>query len=458
MMDREEIEQTNEEEIIKNEDVQKESIEELKEEAQKKELSKLYSKLEELQEKLSNEELSPMKRFLIENKLSIIETRLERQLAKMEIKDYKKEYEANKDEMKEIHNEDLRKKQEELDDIFEKIEEQERLIEQKTAEMKNRDIDYKEINNVGKTIIPRKNTRNTYQFTTNKKVSDILQKQQEKLEELKDKKDLKKEEIINFRKEFIEDEKIMDSEFQQQLKEYKPSIWQSFKKAFSRISSNFADWRKNSKQEKEIVKNAKNEARTNARMGQNIENTAKNRGKMKEFKDRVNYYIPLDEQKEYSKNAQEELENVEIDTIEDKTPTKWIVDNKKRKRSEVFIPISKKEKAEIENRRAKRKIRLEESEKELLELEQIIEKSELEEQLDKKITEEAENQILSDSKNLEEIQNSLSLETENIMVGIQKEIIKKEKGLEIQKVKVDEKKALQISQEKGKKMPEEQQK
>lgn len=315
--DLEDIEYTDEEENTEEVQEEKQSIEELKEESQRKEVSELYSKLEELQEKLENEELSPMKRFLIENKLAIIETRLERQLAKMDIKEYKKEYEANKDEMYDLHNEELQEKQEELDNIFEEIEEQERLIEQRNTEMKNRNSDYEEINNVGKTIISRKNTRNTYQFTTARKVDDILQQQQEKLEELKAKKDLKKEEIINFKKEFIENEKTMDAEFSKELKEYKPSIWQSFKNAFSKISANFENWRKNSKQEKEAIKNAKIEAKKATRIGQSMENMAQNRGKMEEFKDRVNYYIPLEEQKEYSEEVQQKLENVKDKTVEE---------------------------------------------------------------------------------------------------------------------------------------------
>lgn len=309
------IEEDPEKEELTEENLtEEEQIIEQKEEKQKQKISQLYIKLEELQEKLANEELSPMKRFLIENKLSIIKNRLERELAKMDIEEYKKEYEANKDEMYELHNEELQEKQEELNSIFEEIEDQERLIEQKIEQLESRKADYEEIN---KATRVRGNKREVYQFNTDK-MGYFIQEQEEILEKLEAKKDLKKEEIINFKKEFIENEKRMDSEFSQQIKEYKPSIWQTIKASFKDIANNFANWRRNSKEEKEAVKNAKNQARLNTRTGQSIDSAAQNRERAEDFKDRVNYYIPLDEQKEYSEKAQEELEYADQEMTEDK--------------------------------------------------------------------------------------------------------------------------------------------
>ena len=294
----------------------KQSLDEIKKQAEKDKVSKLYEQLEKIQEKLSNQELSPLKRFLLENKLSIIEIRLERQLAKLDMREYKEEYEESKNELYDDFNEKLKVKNNELEDIFEEIELQERKIEQKMSRMKDRDADYKEINSVRTGRKLEKNSRSVYQFKATEKVDNALQKQQKELEKLKAKKDLKKEEIINFKKEFIENEKMMDSQIGKEIKEYKPSLWQSFKTIFLEISDNFISWRNSSKQEKEAVRNAKREARTNARIDQSIESNAQNRERMEDFKGRVNYHNPLEEQKEYSERTQEELERVRGEVIE----------------------------------------------------------------------------------------------------------------------------------------------
>ncbi len=311
----------NMEEEMNNEELQenkKMTLEQAEKEIVKKSTSKLYAKLQELQERLEKEELSPIKRFILESKLSIIETRLERQLAKLDIQDMKKEYEQTKDEWYEKHNEKLKEKQEELDDLFEQIEKQERIIGQKTSNMKNRTADYNEINNIGKGKNSSKNTRSTYQFTSTKKLDEVLQKQQEKLEELKTKKDLKKEEIINFRKEFIENEKGADAEFAESLKEYKPSIWQSFKTALKKIANNFTNWRENQKEERQAIKNAKAQAITDTRKAKTADSIAENTIKMETFKDRVNSHISLEEQSKYSEKAQREpIEKVEGEVIID---------------------------------------------------------------------------------------------------------------------------------------------
>lgn len=311
----------NMEEEMNNEELQenkKMTLEQAENEIVKKSTSKLYAKLQELQERLEKEELSPIKRFILESKLSIIETRLERQLAKLDIQDMKKEYEQTKDEWYEKHNEKLKEKQEELDDLFEQIEKQERIIGQKTSNMKNRTADYNEINNIGKGKNSSKNTRSTYQFTSTKKLDEVLQKQQEKLEELKTKKDLKKEEIINFRKEFIENEKGADAEFAEFLKEYKPSIWQSFKTALKKIANNFTNWRENQKEERQAIKNAKAQAIIDTRKAKTADSIAENTIKMETFKDRVNSHISLEEQSKYSEKAQQEpIEKVEGEVIID---------------------------------------------------------------------------------------------------------------------------------------------
>jgi len=90
----------------------------------------------------------------------------------------------------------------------------------------------------------------------------------------------------------------------------------------------------------------------------------------------------------------------------------------------------------------------------LLELEKIIEQSEA----NKKIEEEAKRQVMNNPRNLREIEQSLSSETQKLMIGIQAEIIRREKNLDVQRVQIDENEAIKNAQLKAKKMPEEQQK
>lgn len=90
----------------------------------------------------------------------------------------------------------------------------------------------------------------------------------------------------------------------------------------------------------------------------------------------------------------------------------------------------------------------------MLELEKIIEQSEA----NKKIEEEAKRQVMNNPKNLREIQQSLSSKTQKLMIGIQTEIIRREKNLDVQRVQIDEKEAIKNAQLKAKKMLEEQQK
>ena len=251
-LDREEF---DEEDFLDYSEYEEEVIEDEKRKKTKKEVkaeikvSKLMEKLEKLNEKLKEQKLSPMKRLLIENKLAIIETRLDRQIDKKQIIERKADYEFNKDMRYEQYNEELARKQAELDDIYEAIERQERKIERKMNKLKAREKDYKEINRAGQTRNPHRNARAVYQFDTAEAMNGVLKSQKNKLTHLKAQKNAKKEEIINFKKEMDEKEKQMDSKALMELKEMRPSIWRSFKDTFDSMADNFKAWRYNIKEE-----------------------------------------------------------------------------------------------------------------------------------------------------------------------------------------------------------------
>lgn len=322
-----EEEQENIEDVIETEETQEETVEEVVEEniepektkleIEQEKVSDLYRKLEELQEKLANEELSPIKRFLLQNKFSIIETRIEKQLARLDIEKIKLVYEEHKDEMYEKYNEQLKIKQEELDNIFDEIEEEERIVEQKATAIKNRELDYKTINNAGKL----KNTRSTYQFNSNNNIQDEIKEQQNKLELLKAKKDTKIQEILDFKNQFVEYEKSVDRDMSTDIAEYKTSIWKDIRNLFKRISNNFKEWRKNSKEERVAVQNAKQQAKMNIRNAQQANLQEENKEKMNEFREILDSKISLTDQNRF---AQEMQNNNQAPIIqndkEDKSP------------------------------------------------------------------------------------------------------------------------------------------
>ncbi len=115
----------------------------------------------------------------------------------------------------------------------------------------------------------------------------------------------------------------------------------------------------------------------------------------------------------------------------------------------IIQKFSKSEKAKTIERKKNRKTKLQESENELLELEQIIKDAEM-----KEIIEMATKEVENNQINIEAIENSASHETKRLMIGIQMEIIKKERKLNMSKIEINEKEALRKAEEKVKKMPE----
>ena len=102
----------------------------------------------------------------------------------------------------------------------------------------------------------------------------------------------------------------------------------------------------------------------------------------------------------------------------------------------IIQKFSKSEKAKTIERKKNRKTKLQDSENELLELEQIIKDAEM-----KEIIEMATKEVENNQINIEAIENSASHETKRLMIGIQMEIIKKERKLNMSKIEINEKEA-----------------
>ena len=246
-------------------------------------VSDLYEKLVEIQEKLENDiaNLSPIKRLLLQTKLSIIETELNRQLAKLELIDAQEIYKDKKEERYIKHNEELELEQQEYDEILDRKYQLERQIERISKQVKYREKEYEEINNAGSNgkkikspIQAKKDTnKDIYKFSVDKSKSDIvkpeilqeLEQKQQELEEIKQEQETKKNSIIEFKKEFEKQENDYDKQVSEVLAEYKPTLWRTIKFAAFKIKQNFREWRDNSKLEKQQIKEAKIKAREDIR-------------------------------------------------------------------------------------------------------------------------------------------------------------------------------------------------
>lgn len=280
-----------------------------------KKTTKLCSKLEKLKSKLENDELTPFKRFVIENKLSIIETKLEKQLSKLKIQELEDKYADDVDTRNAEYIEQLKLKNDEINELFNQIEEQERIIEQKTSNVRNRSEEFDQVNKLLQKQAKR-DYREPYQFGTPEKIKAGIEEEEAKLEKLRNQKDLKLRDVEDFIEEYDNNEDKFYEESAKQIKEYRPSIWKSLKSAFSKIGENFRNWRKNSKAEKQAVKEAKRNAIKEAR-GQQAESSVETIDKRNEaFKNRYSVDIPVE--KQTRKIRQVFIEDLEKEDEEEK--------------------------------------------------------------------------------------------------------------------------------------------
>lgn len=334
------------EEIDKNEEIEEvEEVEENKE--SDKEISRisiinnktsdLYEKLVEIQEKLQNEELSPIKRLLIQTKLSIIETQLNRQLAKLQLIEAENIYKDRKGERYLKHNEDLEVEQQEYDMILDRKYFLEREIEEISTEVKNREKEYEEINNSGNAnknfvnpIQAKKDKdKNIYRFSVDNSKSNIvkpeslkqLEEKQEELEAIKQEQEDKKNHIINLKNEFEEQEKEFDTQVSEVLTEYKPTLWRTIKFAAFKIRQNFREWRDNSKLEKQQIKEAQQKAREEVRKESSQRKNKSNERISNDLKEQFERYGSLDKYNEkVSTREKLGMDHIEIENLDDEEP------------------------------------------------------------------------------------------------------------------------------------------
>lgn len=272
-------ENTEENEIIQKE---KKDKQEIRKENNANKISNLYNQLVELQEKIEKDNLSPIRKFFIENKIARIETKLEREIAKLDVLQCKQLFKEYKGQLYEMYNERLKEEQNKLDNIFDEIESRQIVIELKEQLVKKREKEYKKINNSGK------NKKDTYKFTSSKTPDNTLMKYREEIEQLNSQVDLKLQEIDKIKKEFDEFEKEVEEERKIQIKEYKPlGFFARFKIDCQKIYNNFINMVKNYKAENELVK----KARENIRAVQNIQNANNSKLRMEEFRNKLEHHI-----------------------------------------------------------------------------------------------------------------------------------------------------------------------
>ena len=107
----------------------------------------LYDALVEIKEKLDNVKLSPFKRFVLQLKLDLLETKLDKQFAKLYIEKYKDAIEDRIERDTADNIKKLEEKQDEMDEIFDRKDKIEKEILALSSNITDKEKTY---NNNGK--------------------------------------------------------------------------------------------------------------------------------------------------------------------------------------------------------------------------------------------------------------------------------------------------------------------
>ncbi len=282
---------------------QKQKLE--KEQKIRNEMPSLLEKLENLKKQLENEELTPFKRFILQIKLSALETKIDKRLAYLEIEDIKKFYTEAKENIQGEYNTTFEILNEEYEQIFDKKYDLERQIESLSGNIQERKRTYEQINK------STENRLNTYQYRVAPKHLEELEEVQKQLEEVIKEQEEQERKIRQVQEELENRQKEIDENKENELKKYNLIAiqWNSIKTLFNRIKNNVKEFWNNKKIEREAVKKAKEESKANVRKTMAESDTKENDEKMKKFKEQLKYYEVIEENRPQEENEQVVEEN-----------------------------------------------------------------------------------------------------------------------------------------------------
>ena len=275
----------------------------------------ILEKIELLEEQLKSQELTPFKRFKIQIKLSILESKLDKQMAYMDIENFKKDCEKRKENISKSYNQQLEKINQEYEEMFDKEYELQRDIELLSNNIKERKITYSEINS-------NNQNANSYKYKMLPKVQTDLENKQKELEELADQKQAKYEEIKKIQEELMEEHTRIDEMKSKKLIKFNPiAINLNMFKAFcSRVKNNIVEWFKIGNLERKVSKQAVKEAAKKAK----IESKEEVRKKIAEIKEKEiqTKYNRVQENRDLAVDLSNDTEKDQTESIVEKNDAK----------------------------------------------------------------------------------------------------------------------------------------
>lgn len=266
----------------------------------------LFEKLEELKTKLENEELTPLKRLLLQIQLSSIETKLDKQIAYLNIEDFKTKMQEAKNHRTQEYDAKLENINQDMDAIFDKKYEIERDIEILTKNIKEREASYQNINEA------TKKAKGTYEYHMNPDVLTQLEEKQKQLEEVLKQKEAKEGEITQLQQALKAKHTEIDQVKRDKLVKYNPAViqWNTLKTFFARVKNNIKEWWGTRTLEKDAKKEAIKQAKINskAETRRKIAEIKKNENEamVGRFREELSSHIPLKEQQEYTEKIVQE--------------------------------------------------------------------------------------------------------------------------------------------------------
>lgn len=279
--------------------------------------SELMEKLEKLQEAISNSKLSGLKRAFYKIKFAIIEAQLDRRKGELTIQAMQDEYNASKG--KSEKDKEFTSKVETDKNELEKLHDEILEINRRIEKMHNDNIEankfnFDELNEEIEAFNAESQGEKIKSASTKGKSGKTLKELEEKKKTKEAELKQKYNELLNYMREKRNEREIEEAEFSKQIKEYKPSIWQSVKTVFGKISESFREWREESKQKKEARKKAI--AMADAEVNEKI--ASKNESEFGEKTNEWKETMQVDPE-EIAKNTRKTVEIIEQEQKQQKT-------------------------------------------------------------------------------------------------------------------------------------------
>ena len=222
----------------------------------KTKVEKLYQALLKIKEKLENKKLTPFKRMRLQLKLDLIQTKLDKQLAKLDLKALKDLAEMKKDEIKEDLNRKLEEMEKGYSAILDKKYDVERDIDDMTYRIHEKQRSYDKINTISK-------EEGVYTYTISPELKNKIEQKQKELEVIENEEAAKEQEIINLKEQYRDRKDQITADTNKMLRKYNPVrlAFGSIAAFFERANRTIREWRSNRREEKEKVKEIKNRAK-----------------------------------------------------------------------------------------------------------------------------------------------------------------------------------------------------